>query len=312
MQASFLSSVVLPLSLAIIMLGMGLSLVPEDFQRVTKYPKAVAIGLFSQLILLPIIGFIIAKVVPMQPAIAMGLMIVAICPGGVSSNIITFLAKGDVALSVTLTAFSSLITVFTIPVLGNLAYQHFIGQNATLALPIGKTILQIFLMILCPIGLGMLLRQKFPKFAISLEKVTNRVAGAFLAIIILLLIIREWESLPGFILQVGIGVILLNTISMSLGFLLSNLLKLNHPQKVCIAIEVGFQNTTLAFTIALGLLNNPDMGIPAAVYGLFMNITGFIAICYGRKLAKKKSKSTLSGGQNVSTKSEIVAEGKRQ
>jgi BASS family bile acid:Na+ symporter len=285
MQASFLSSVVLPLSLAIIMLGMGLSLVPEDFQRVTKYPKAVAIGLTSQLIFLPIIGFIIAKVVPMQPTIAMGLMIVALCPGGVSSNIITFLAKGDVALSVTLTAFSSLITVLTIPIFGNLAYQHFLGESATIALPILPTILQIFIMTIVPISLGMIVRKLFPKFAISLEKVTNRLAGGLLALIILLLVIREWEKLPGFLVQVGVGVVLLNTISMFLGFYLSKLLNLNPAQQICIAIEVGLQNGTLAIAITAGILNNPDMAIPAAVYALYMNVTGFLAILYGRKLA---------------------------
>ncbi|MEA5579003.1 bile acid:sodium symporter family protein [Anabaena sp. UHCC 0451] len=285
MEASFLSAVILPIALAIIMLGMGLSLVPDDFQRVKKYPKAVSIGLVSQLVFLPIIGFIIAKVVPMQPVIAMGLMIVALCPGGVSSNIITFLAKGDVALSVTLTAFSSVITVFTIPVLANLAYQHFIGQTAAIALPIGATIAQIFLMTLFPIGLGMLLRQMFPKFALSLEKVTNRLAGVLLATIILLLIIREWQRLPDFLLQVGFGVVLLNFISMFAGFYISKLLNLNPPQQICIAIEVGLQNGTLAIAITAGLLNNPDMAIPAAVYSLFMYLTGFIAIRYGRKLA---------------------------
>lgn len=284
MQASFLTAVVLPTSLAIIMLGMGLSLVPEDFQRVKKYPKVVSIGLFCQLVFLPIIGFIIAKVVPMQPEIAMGLMIIALCPGGISSNIITFLAKGDVALSVTLTACSSVMTVFTIPLLGNLAYQHFIGQSASIALPIGATILQIFLMTLFPIGLGMGLRRMFPKFALSLEKVTNRLAGAFLAIIILLLIVREWKRLPEFILQVGLGVILLNAISMLAGFSISKLLKLNLPQQICITIEVGLQNGTLAIAITAGLLNNPDMAVPAAIYSLFMYMTGFLAIGYGRKL----------------------------
>ncbi|OBQ33398.1 MAG: bile acid:sodium symporter, partial [Anabaena sp. CRKS33] len=244
MQASFLTAVILPLALAIIMLGMGLSLLPEDFLRVTKYPKAVAIGLISQLIFLPIIGFIIAKIVPMEPAIAMGLMIIALCPGGVSSNIITFLAKGDVALSVTLTAFSSLITVFTIPILGNLAYQHFIGKTETAAigLPIGATILQIFLMTLLPISLGMIFRQILPDIALRLEKVTNRLAVAFLALIILLLIIREWNNLPSFIVQVGLSVVLLNTVSMLVGFYLSKLLKLNSRQQICIAIEVGIQN----------------------------------------------------------------------
>ncbi|MBK1988024.1 bile acid:sodium symporter family protein [Sphaerospermopsis aphanizomenoides BCCUSP55] len=285
MEASFLSAVFLPLALAIIMLGMGLSLLPEDFQRVKKYPKAVAIGLISQLVFLPIIGFIIAKVVPMQPVIAMGLMIVALCPGGVSSNVITFLAKGDVALSVTLTAFSSLITVFTIPVLGNLAYRHFIGQTAAIALPIGATILQIFLMTLLPIGLGMAVRQIFPEVARRLEKITNRLAIAFLAIVATLLIIREWNNLPGFIVQVGVGVVLLNTISMLAGFYVSKLFKLHPPQQICIAIEVGIQSGTLAIAITAGLLNNPDMAIPAAIYSLFMNVTGLMAIAYGRRLA---------------------------
>lgn len=289
MQASFLTAVILPLALAIIMLGMGLSLLPEDFLRVTKYPKAVAIGLISQLIFLPIIGFIIAKIVPMEPAIAMGLMIIALCPGGVSSNIITFLAKGDVALSVTLTAFSSLITVFTIPILGNLAYQHFIGKTETAAigLPIGATILQIFLMTLLPISLGMIFRQILPDIALRLEKVTNRLAVAFLALIILLLIIREWNNLPSFIVQVGLSVVLLNTISMLVGFYLSKLLKLNSRQQICIAIEVGIQNGTLAIAITAGLLNNPDMAVPAAIYSLFMNLTGLFTINYGRKLAAK-------------------------
>jgi BASS family bile acid:Na+ symporter len=285
MQASFLSAVVLPVALAVMMLGMGLSLTPEDFQRVKKYPKAVSIGLISQLVFLPIIGFVIAKVVPMQPAIAMGLMIVAMCPGGVSSNLITFLAKGDVALSVTLTAFSSLITVLTIPVLGNLAYQHFIGKTATIALPIGPTILQVFLMTLLPIGLGMGVRQIFPEVARRLEKITNRLAVGLLATIILMLIIREWNRLPGFILQVGVAVVLLNIVSMLLGFYTSKLFKLNPAQQICIAIEVGIQNGTLAIAITAGLLNNPDMAIPAAVYSLFMNVTGLIAISYGRKLA---------------------------
>ncbi|MBD2207870.1 bile acid:sodium symporter family protein [Calothrix sp. FACHB-1219] len=285
MQASFFTAVALPVALAIIMLGMGLSLVPEDFQRVKKYPKAVLIGLISQLIFLPVIGFLIATLVPMQPTIAMGLMVIALCPGGVSSNVITFLAKGDVALSVTLTAFSSVITVFTIPILGNLAYQHFIGKTAAIALPIGATILQVFLMTLLPIGLGMTVRQIFPEIARRLEKVTNRLAVGFLALIILILIIREWSNLPGFIMQVGVGVVLLNTTGMIVGYYISKLFNLNSAQQICIAIEVGIQNGTLAIAITAGLLNNPDMAIPAAIYSLFMNVTGLIAINYGRKLA---------------------------
>lgn len=267
------------------MLGMGLSLVPEDFQRVGKYPKAVAIGLISQLILLPIIGFVIAKVVPMQPAIATGLMILALCPGGVSSNLVTFLAKGDVALSVTLTALSSLITIFTIPIFTNLASQHFFGQSAAVELPIGATILQIFLITFLPIAIGMSIRQFAPILSAKLEKVTSGFAAALLALIILLLIIKEWSRLPNFILQVGVSVLLLNTLSMAAGFYLSKFFNLNPKQQVCIAIEVGLQNGTLALAITAGLLNNPDMAIPAAIYSLLMYVTGFLAIAYGRKLS---------------------------
>jgi BASS family bile acid:Na+ symporter len=295
MQASFLTTVLLPIALAIIMLGMGLSLLPEDFQRVSKYPKAVSIGLISQLIILPIIGFVIAKVVPMPPAIAVGLMILALCPGGPSSNLITYLAKGDVALSVTLTALSSIITVFTIPTFANLALQHFIGRTAAIALPISSTMLQIFLITLVPIGLGMYLRQIFPELALRLEKVTSRLAIALLAIIIIALIIREWDRLPGFILQVGISCVLLNVFSILAGLYISKLFNLDLAQQICIAIEVGIQNGTLAIAITAGLLNNPDMAVPAAVYSLFMNVTGFVAIGYGRKLVLSQKVKKIVG-----------------
>jgi bile acid:Na+ symporter, BASS family len=286
MQASFFTAVLLPIGLAILMLGMGLTLVPEDFQRITRYPKAVAVGAIAQLVFLPIIGFIIASVVPMQPEIAVGLMVLALCPGGPSSNLITYFARGDVALSITLTALSSVITVFTIPIFANLTLQHFIGQNAEIALPIAQTMLQIFLITLVPVALGMFIKQRFPYLARRLEKVTNYLAIAFLALIIAILIVREWNRLPAFIAQVGIGVVLLNVISVLLGFWFGKLFKLKFAQRICIAIEVGIQNGTLAIAITAGLLNNPDMAVPAAVYSLFMYVSALFAIFAGRKFAQ--------------------------
>ncbi|MBE9214751.1 bile acid:sodium symporter family protein [Plectonema cf. radiosum LEGE 06105] len=292
MEASFFTAVFLPVALAVIMLGMGLSLVPDDFLRVAKYPKAVAVALINQLIILPAIAFVIAKVIPMPNYIAVGLLILALCPGGATSNLITYFAQGDVALSVTLTALSSTITVFTIPVASNLALQYFIGTTAAISsrldasritLPIGTTMLQIFAIALLPIGLGMSIKQRFPEFAFRLEKVTSKIAIAFLILIISGLIIREWSRLPGFIAQVGIAVVLLNISAMMVGFYISKLFNLSIPQQICIAIEVGFQNGTLAITITAGLLNNPDMAIPAAIYSLFMYITGLLTIYYGRR-----------------------------
>lgn len=288
MESNIFTSLILPIALGTMMLGMGLSLVPEDFQRVGKYPKAVAIGLVSQLFILPLIGLAIAKLVPMQPAIATGLMILSLCPGGVSSNLVTFLAMGDVALSVTLTALSSLITVFTIPIFANLASQHFFGQGAVVELPIGTTIGQIFAITFLPIIIGMSIRQFVPKLSTKIEKITSISATVLLAVIILLLIIKEWSRLPNFIVQVGIGVLLLNTLSMAAGFYLSKFFNLNYKQQICISIEVGMQNGTLAIAITAGLLNNPDMAIPGAIYSLLMYLTGCMAIVYGRNLSTSR------------------------
>lgn len=246
MQSNFFTSVLLPLSLAIVMLGMGLSLVPKDFQRITRDPKAVVVGTVCQVLLLPLIGVLITLFVPMQSAIAVGLIVLAVCPGGPSSNLITYLAKGDVALSVTLTALSSVITVFTIPIFTNLALQHFLGQSAAIALPIGQTMLQIFLITLLPTAIGMIIRHQFPNTARRIEKQTSRLAAGLLALIIALLLIREGSKLPGFIVQVGIGVLLLNLLATLTGFFAGKLFRLPLNQQICIAIEVGIQNGTLA------------------------------------------------------------------
>jgi bile acid:Na+ symporter, BASS family len=285
MQSNLFTTVLLPLALALVMLGMGLSLTPKDFRRIARYPKAVAVGTICQVFLLPLIALLITQIVPMQPTIAVGLIILALCCGGPSSNLITYLAKGDVALSVSLTAVGSLLTVFTIPIFSNLALKYFLGQNAAIDMPIAQTMVQIFLITLLPIGIGMTIRQRFPHTADRLEKMTSRIAAGLLALIILLLVVREGGKLPGFILQVGVGVLLLNVLSMLAGFLIGKLLQLPPSQQICIAIEVGISNGTLALAITAGLLNNPAMAIPAAVYSLLMYVTGFGTILYGRKVA---------------------------
>lgn len=286
MQSNFFTAVLLPLALAAVMLGMGLSLVPQDFQRITRDPKAVAVGTICQVLLLPLIGVLITLLIPMQSAIAVGLIVLAICPGGPSSNLITYLAKGDVALSVTLTALSSIITVFTIPLFTNLALQHFMGQSAAISLPIGQTMLQIFLITLLPTAIGMVIRHSFPNTAKRIEKQMSRLAAGLLALIIVLLLIREGSKLPGFIVQVGIGALLLNLLAILTGFLVGKLFRLPFAQQICIAIEVGIQNGTLAIAITAGLLNNLDMAIPAAVYSLLMYLTGFAIILYSRKVSR--------------------------
>jgi bile acid:Na+ symporter, BASS family len=291
MQESILTTLVLPIALATIMLGLGLSLKSDDFFRIFKYPKAVTIGLIGQLVILPIIALAIVKIIPMPPAIAVGLIILALCPCGPSSNMITYLAGGDVALAVTLTVFSSMITVFTIPLFASLAVNSLLGKNALakpteviVALPIGMTMGQIFLITVIPIAIGMYIQHQFPGIARRLEKVTNKLAFGFLVLIVILLVAKEWSRLPGFIVQAGAGVMLLNILGMAAGFAISKMLNLNIAQQICIAIEVGIQNGTLAIAITAGILKDAEMAIPAAIYSLFMYLTGFAVIAYSKKL----------------------------
>jgi bile acid:Na+ symporter, BASS family len=284
MQDSILTTLVLPIALAMIMLGLGLSLKSDDFLRIFKYPKAVTIGLIGQLVILPIIALAIVKVIPMPPAIAVGLIILALCPCGPSSNMITYLAGGDVALAVTLTVFSSMITVFTIPLFASMAVNSFLGTNAIVSLPVGATMGQIFVITVIPIALGMLIQSRFPEIARRLEKAINKLAVGFLVLIIVLLVAKEWSRLPSLIVQAGTGVMLLNILGMAAGFAISKMLNLNIAQQICIAIEVGIQNGTLAIAITAGILKDAEMAIPAAIYSLFMYLTGFAVIAYSKRL----------------------------
>lgn len=285
MEGSLLISVILPLTLAFIMLGMGLGLTPEDFRRIKRKPKAIAAGTFSQMVLLPLIGAFIVWLLPLPPPIAVGLLVVAICPGGPTSNLITYLARGDVALSVSLTALSSLLTVVTIPVLANLALRWLMGAQSEIQLPLGATMLQILLITLLPTAGGMALRQRWPATAWRLERQVGRLAAGLLALIILVLLVREGDKLPGFLWKAGLGVVLLNGLGTLAGFLTGRLLDLPVRQQICLAVEVGIQNCTLAIAITTGLLHQPEMAVPAALYGLWMNVTGLALVRLGRRQA---------------------------
>ncbi|MGK0252023.1 MAG: BASS family bile acid:Na+ symporter, partial [Gammaproteobacteria bacterium] len=176
------SSLVLAAALIIIMLGMGLSLVIDDFRNITKNPKAVFVGLINQLILLPLIGFGIVTLFPMEPEIAIGVIILAACPGGPTSNLISFMAKADLALSVSLTALSSLITILTIPFMVNFALTHFIDEGQVIKLDIVQTIAQIFVIVVIPIFIGMLIRKYKPAFAGRMGRPVRIASGVILAV----------------------------------------------------------------------------------------------------------------------------------
>lgn len=278
-----LSTAILAGALIIIMLGMGLSLVLADFKRIVLYPKAVLIGLVNQLLLLPLIGFGIALLFQVSTEVAIGIMILAACPGGPTSNLISHLAKADLALSVTLTALSSLITIITIPFLVNVALEHFLQQGQVIQLDVMQTILQILVIVIIPVFMGMLLRHYKPSFAEKMAKPVRIGSGVVLALIIVGLVVKERANFISYFQQAGIATFALNVITMGVGYMSAKLFSLNRAQATSISIESGIQNGTLAITIAIVLLNNTAFAIAPAVYSVLMFLTGGILIYRGTK-----------------------------
>lgn len=276
MESSFLTAVFLPLALFTVMLGMGLGLTVEDFTRMLVYPKAVVVGLLAQLVMLPLLGFGLASVLPLTPDLAVGMMILAACPGGPTSNLVTYLAQGNVALSITLTAMSSLITVFTIPLVVNLAMGAFLGEATALSLPVGATVIQIAVITLIPVAIGMALHHYQPRFAAQVERGVKWLSLALLGLIIVGLLVQQRASVVGFFAQVGLATLALNLVAMALGYGIAVAAKLDRPSTTAVTVEVGIQNGTLAIAIASAptLLNQPNLAIPAAIYSLLMFVTG--------------------------------------
>ena len=285
MESNFLTAVFLPLALFVVMLGMGLGLTWADFKRIAIAPKSVIVGLLAQLVMLPLVGFLLASIFPLSPALAVGVMVLAACPGGPTSNLVTYLAMGDVALSITLTAISSLITVFTIPLVVNFATRSFIGENVSLQLPFGETVVQIAVITLIPVASGMAIHRYAPQFAAKVEKGVKWLSLFFLALIIFGLLLKERANVPTFFLQVGWVTLTLNIVTMGLGYVFSMLAKLNPKSAIAITCEVGIQNGTLAIAVASAptLLNNPTMAIPAAIYSLLMFVTGAAIALWARR-----------------------------
>jgi BASS family bile acid:Na+ symporter len=264
MQSSVLTELFLPFSLAVIMFGMGLSLRVEDFKRILIYPKAVGIGLLNQLVLLPIIAFGIAKAFSLPPELAVGLMILAVCPGGATSNLITHLAKGDSALSITLTAFSSLITVFSIPFLVNFSIVYFIPGGEAKQLEVVGTVVSVLVITIIPVALGMLVFAKVPKLATKLDLPFRRISAIFFVVIVLAAVLKEKENLVRYFVEAGPAALALNVATLALSFGIAKLVKLPFRQGLTIAIESGIQNGTLGITIAATLLMNSVMTMTTA------------------------------------------------
>ena len=272
---TIIGQIFLPISLAIIMFGMGLGLVTGDFVRLFSFPKAVLVGLCNQLLLLPLIGFAIVVLFDLNPSMAIGVMIISVCPGGPTSNLITQVSRGNIGLSVTLTAIASLITVFTIPILLSKAIAYFTGNTGVvIQLPILETMVQILVITIIPISVGMMIRKQKEAFALSMEKPMRTASTVLFVIIFLVIIIANKDNLVQAMKEVGLATLLLNLLTMGLGFLTAKLFGIAGNSQITITIESGIQNGTLAFVIATTILNNFEMGLPAGAYSIWMFITG--------------------------------------
>ncbi|WP_103866493.1 bile acid:sodium symporter family protein [Aquimarina sp. I32.4] len=278
-----ISTIILAGSLIIIMLGMGLSLVVGDFKRIFIYPKAILLGLTNQILILPLLGFLLATLFPIEPEISIGIMILAACPGGPTSNLISHLAKGDIALSVSLTALSSFITILTIPFIINFALLHFLEEGEMIELDIAKTIIQILVITVIPVGIGMLIRRYNEAFALRMTKPVRRASGIVIILVIAGITIKEKDNIVFYIQQAGAVALCLNVITMAVGYYSAKLFKIRNKSAVSIAIESGIQNGTLAISIAVVLLGNTSFAVAPAVYSLLMFFTGGIAVYLGMK-----------------------------
>ena len=274
MQSSVLTTIFLPAALGIIMLGLGLSLTIADFKRVVVYPRAVIVGLMCQMLILPVVCYGLAVGFNLPPELAVGLMLLAAPPGGATANLFSHLAHGDVALNITLTAVNSLLSLLTLPFIINYSLTAFMGEGKTLPLQTDK-VLQVFALVLIPVSIGMLVRARRPKLANTLDKPVRIISAVFLVLIIIATIIKERATIGDAFVAVGPAALCFNLASMTLGYGLPRLLRLDKRQSIAIGMEIGIHNGTLAIAIASGptLLNNSTMAIPPAIYSLIMFFT---------------------------------------
>ena len=272
---------------------MGLSLSIADFIRIKDDPKSVFIGLFNQLILLPLIGLGLIFLLGLKEEYAVGLMLIAACPGGATSNLISNLAKGDIGLSVTLTAFSSVITVATIPLILNFALIEFMSNDTIIQLPYATIFLKILLITVVPVALGMLVRYYKKNFAIRMENPVKIASVVLMTAIIIGAVITNRDQLSTALPIIGPAVIGLNVLTMLLGFLSGRLLKLNIKQQVSISIECGIQNGSLALAIVgMALTQYKELALVPATYGVLMFvIAGFFAAYYAQLINKYERKN---------------------
>lgn len=266
---SALITIGLPIPLAVIMFGLGLSLTPADFRRVSQSPKAVGIALACQLLILPLVAFGLVELFGLSPLLAVGFMILAASPGGTTANLYSHLFRGDVALNITLTAINSVIAIITLPLVSGWAIAHFIDESTTIGLQFDK-LLQVFAIVLIPVLIGMFVRHRSPEFADRMDRPVRTASAVMLLLVVVGAMFTEKENIASYLAEVGLIAALFCVISLSVGYVVPRRLGLTEDQSVACGFEIGIHNSTLAIAMALTVIGNAQMSVPSAVYGVLM------------------------------------------
>ncbi len=288
LQGSPLIQIGLPISLFILMIGVGLTLRLKDFRSVVDYPRALILGTLAQIVFLPAAAFALGLVLSLPPAIAVGLVIVAACPGGTTSNVFAYLGKGNLALSILMTAAASLITVITLPLFANGAINLFTDRalEQPLQLPIVGTIVMLLAIIFVPVMLGMGLRGWKNELAGKLEGAVSAFGMVVLFALVILIAFQTRDHLLELLIQAGPSVIALNLIGIFAGFGIAKLAGHRFADGLTLAMELGIKNSTIGLTVTLTLLGSADIAMPAALYGLLMFFSAGVLVAIGRRHAQ--------------------------
>ena len=291
---SALTAVGLPVALAVIMFGLGLSLTPGDFARVTRYPRAAVVALTCQLVVLPLVCFGLVLLLDLDPVLAVGMMLLAASPGGTTANLFSHLFRGDVALNITLTAVNSVIAVFTLPVVTNLAFAYFEPDGAeTIGLQVVET-LQIFAIVLIPVAIGMLVRSRSLSFAQRMDRPIRIASAVILAVLVLGILVSERDNVAGYLQELALVATAFCVASLTIGYVVPRLFGVDRRQSIASSMEIGVHNGTLAIAIAESVLSDVEgLAIPAAVYSLLMFPLATLA---GLAITRARQSVTLDGG----------------
>ena len=267
-----ITQIALPISLAFIMFAMGLGLTPADFTRVVRRPRDFLIGATLQVVALPVVAGLLASVWPLTPELAVGLMLLAACPGGTTSNLLTHLGRGDIALSITLTAVISVAGAVTIPLILGVSLEYFMGAEAP-DLPIIGTLSSVFLITTVPVAIGMAVRRWRPLFAAWMEPRSRPLVTVLFVIIVIGAVLSERSLLAEHLDETLLAVVVLNLVMLSIAYGTSRLFDLPQRQRTAITLECGLQNATLAIVVGATMMGNVAFTVPAGLYGLWMFVS---------------------------------------